>query len=140
MSAKYFLDTNIFVYSFDQNSPQKNKRSQVLIAEALYTGEGLISTQVIQEFLNVAMRKFAIPLTPNDGKVYLQKVLAPLCQVFPDKVLYETALDILKNTGYSFYDSLILAGAQRGGASVLYSEDFQSGQQVGGIEIINPFI
>lgn len=139
MSAKHFLDTNVFVYSFDQSQPVKRERALALIADALQTGDGLISTQVIQEFLNVATRKFAVPLKVEDCKAYLVKVLHPLCQVYPDLALYETGLDIQQETGYSFYDSLILAGALRGGCAILYSEDLQAGQQVRGLQIVNPF-
>ena len=73
MSAKHFLDTNIFVYSFDQSQTGKRERALALIAEALQSGEGLISTQVIQEFLNVATRKFAIPMKTADCQAYLIK-------------------------------------------------------------------
>jgi len=140
MNDKYFLDTNIFVYCFDDRQPEKKVRSLALIADALQTGDGIISTQVIQEFLNVATRKFSVPLKPEDGKVYLRKVMHPLCQVFLDLDLYLTALDILRETGYSFYDSIILAGALRGGCTILYTEDFHAGQQVGQVKIINPFV
>lgn len=140
MSAKHFLDTNVFVYSFDQSQPVKRERALALIANALLTGDGLISTQVIHEFLNVATRKFAVPLKMEDCKAYLVKVLHPLCQVYPDLALYETGLDIEQETGYSFYDSLILAGALRGGCAILYSEDLQAGQQVRGLQIVNPFV
>ena len=140
MSDKYFLDTNIFVYCFDDSQPDKKVRSLALIADALQTGDGIISTQVMQEFLNVALRKFGVPLKPEGGKVYLQKVMYPLCHVFPDLDLYELALDILRETSYSFYDSLILAGATKGGCVILYSEDFRAGQQVGRVKIVNPFV
>lgn len=139
MSDKYFLDTNIFVYCFDDSQPDKKVRSLALIADALQTGDGIISTQVMQEFLNVALRKFSVPLKPEDGKVYLQRVMYPLCHVFPDLDLYESALDILRETGYSFYDSLILAGAIKSGCATLYSEDFHAGQQVDQVKIVNPF-
>jgi predicted nucleic acid-binding protein len=139
MNAKHFLDTNIFVYSFDQGQPEKQEHSLTLIAAALQSGDGLISTQVIQEFLNVATRKFTTPMKPIDCQAYLTRVLFPLCQVYPDLALYETCLDIQQETGYSFYDSLILAGALRGECEILYSEDLQAGQQVRGIQIINPF-
>ena len=140
MSDKYFLDTNIFVYCFDDRQPDKKVRSLALIADALQTGDGIISTQVMQEFLNVALRKFGVPLKPEDGKVYLQRVMYPLCHVFPDLDLYELALDILRETSYSFYDSLILAGATKGGCAILFSEDFRIGQQVGRVKIVNPFV
>jgi predicted nucleic acid-binding protein len=140
MSDKYFLDTNIFVYCFDDRQTEKKVRSLALIADALKTGDGIISTQVMQEFLNVATRKFSVPLKPEDAKVYLQKVMYPLCQVFPDLDYYQTALDIQRETGYSFYDALILSGALRGGCTILYSEDFRAGQQVDRVRIVNPFI
>jgi len=140
MSDKYFIDTNIFVYCFDERQLEKKVRSLALIADALQTKNGIISWQVIQEFLNVATRKFLAPLKPEDAKIYLRKVLHPLCQVFPDLDLYQTALDILQKTGYSFYDSLIMAGALRGGCTILYSEDLHAGHQVDKLKVVNPFV
>ncbi len=139
MSDKYFLDTNIFVNCFDKRQPKKKERSRGLISAALQTGSGVISTQVIQEFLNVATRQFTVALKAEDCKLYLQEVLHPLCQVFPDLDLYQEAIDLVEETGYSFYDSLILAGALRGGCAVLYSEDFKSGQKVRDLRLLNPF-
>jgi predicted nucleic acid-binding protein len=139
MNAKHFLDTNVFVYSFDQSQPGKRERALALIAEALQSGDGLISTQVVQEFLNVATRKFTTPMTTADSQAYLTRVLHPLCQVYPDLALYETSLDIQQETGYSFYDAITLAGALRGGCTILYSEDLQAGQQVRGVQVVNPF-
>lgn len=139
MSAKYFLDTNIIVYSFDASQPEKKERALALIGVALQSGLGMISTQVIQEFLNVATHKFAAPLTAQDCKAYLKTVLGPLCKVYPDQALYEASLDIQQETGYSFYDALVLAGALRGGCEILYSEDFQAGQHIRTLRIVNPF-
>jgi predicted nucleic acid-binding protein len=139
MSDKYFIDTNIIFYCFEEGEPEKKVRSLALIGEALQTGSGIISWQVIQEFLNVSTRRFLVPLKPADAKIYLQKVLHPLCQVFPDLALYQTALDVLEKTGYSFYDSLIIAGAMRGGCTILYSEDLHHVHQVDHIKIVDPF-
>src|SRR4030067_2479275 len=102
MSAKYFIDTNVFLYSFDDPQPAKKERSMALIQEGLQTGLGIISTQVIQEFLNVATRKFAVPMKAVDSKAYLRLVMNPLCQVYPDLSLYEANLDLQAETGYSF--------------------------------------
>lgn len=139
MSARYFLDTNIFIYCFDESQPEKMGRAMDLVAGALQNGNGIISTQVIQEFLNASSRKFKVPLKPEDRKLFLNKVLYPLCRVFPDLSLYQDALDLMEQTHYSFYDSLILAGALQGGCTLLYSEDFQAGHQVGLLTIANPF-
>ena len=63
MSARFFLDTNIFVYTFDAHAPAKAKKAGQLIRRAADTGEGIISYQVVQEFFNVAFRRFPQPLT-----------------------------------------------------------------------------
>jgi predicted nucleic acid-binding protein len=139
MNSKYFIDTNIFIYSFDKRDPVKQARSVALIADALETGDGLISSQVIQEFLNVATQKFETPLTLEDSLVYLHKVLNPLWHVFPDLELFETCLQIQAETRYSFFDSQILAAAIRAGCETLFSEDLQDGQRVRSVQIVNPF-
>ncbi len=140
MSDNFFLDTNIFIYSFDPRDRSKQKRAIELIADALTAGSGIISTQVMQEFLNVATQKFEVPLTLHDSVAYLKKVLNPLCQVFPDLSVYEACLQIQAETQYSFYDSLILASAIQAGCQILYTVDMQDGQKVRGIQITNPFI
>lgn len=139
MSGKYFIDTNVFVYSFDDRQSEKKERSRELIQEGLKTGLGIISTQVMQEFLNVATQKFSVPLSLEHSKVYIRQVMNPLCQVYPDLALYERCLELKAETKYSFYDSLILAAALRGECDVLYSEDLQDGQVVRGVEIVNPY-
>ena len=139
MSAKYFIDTNVFVYSFDNRHLSKRDQSKELIQEALKTGTGIISTQVIQEFLNVATQKFVVPLKIEDGKAYLRLVMNPLCHVYPSLALYESCLDIQAETKYSFYDSLILAAAAQSHCDILYSEDLQDGQEVRGVNIVNPY-
>ena len=37
MSAEFFLDTNIVVYTFDSGAPKKKRRAQELIEKALRT-------------------------------------------------------------------------------------------------------
>ena len=136
---KLFVDTNIFVYSFDSSAKKKQRKAKDVIAEALAPNSGIISFQVIQEFLNVATRKFRRPLTVRDSKFYLDRVLFPLCEIFPNESLYATALDITSETQYTFYDSLILAAASAGNCKMLYSEDLCHERIVRGVTIINPF-
>lgn len=139
MSARFFLDTNIFVYTFDSEAPVKRERARDLVQIALTDGVGVISYQVVQEFLNVALRKFAVPLTARDADTYLDTVLMPLCEVFPDRKLYASAIALHDRTGWSFYDSLIVGAAQRAGVTALYSEDLQSGRILDGLTVVNPF-
>lgn len=139
MKDKYFLDTNILVYSFDSNSSAKKEVAKELIREA-HKGNGYISFQVIQEFLNVATRKFEVPLKTTDAQSYLTKVLYPVCEVFPSENLYFNALEIMGRWKFSFYDSLIIASAMESDCKILFSEDLQHNQKIFDLKIVNPFI
>ncbi len=140
MSAKAFLDTNIFVYSFDRTDPRKRETARHLVSDALENGSGIISSQVVQEFLNVATRKFVIPLSLADAQRYLSVVLEPLCEIYTSPELYHQALEIADAWRLSFYDSLIVAAALRSDCEILYSEDLQAGLKIRGLTVRNPFI
>jgi predicted nucleic acid-binding protein len=140
MSGRYFIDTNIFIYSFHENDPHKRDMSRHLIADALENSTGIISYQVVQEFLGAATRKFKKPLTFKDSQRYLAIVLEPLCEVHSSPELFHQALEIMDKWRYSFYDSLIIASAIQAGCSVLYSEDMQHGQEIMNLRIRNPFL
>ena len=140
LRGKFFLDTNILVYSFDNSAPEKQQTSQQLIETALSSQQGIISSQVVQEFLNVAQRKFVKPMSLADARIYLETVLRPLCQHFPSLGFYEHALRLCEETGYTFYDSLIVTAAIEAGCKIVISEDLQNGRIIQGTTILNPFV
>lgn len=135
----FFLDTNILVYSFVPTVPDKQQVAHHIIQEALRTRRGVVSTQIVQEFLNVALRKFARPMTVSDGREYLRLVLMPLCQHFPTPAFYDQALLLREETALSWYDSLVVAAAVELSCSTLLSEDLQDGRKLHGVTIRNPF-
>ena len=139
MNAKFFIDTNIFVYTFDSSSPSKRKKSQKLIVTALEKGVGVISYQVVQEFMNVATRKFKEPMSTYECSHYIETVMQPLCEIYSTFELYNKALETMKKTGYSFYDSLILSAAIMSNCEILYTEDLQNGYKYSGVIVKNPF-
>jgi predicted nucleic acid-binding protein len=137
---RFFMDTNLIVYLFDKKDGRKQPIARDLLKEALENRNGMISFQVIQEFCNVALRKFETPLSPDDLMIFINRFLFPICDVLPGLEIYNTAVEIHKSFGYGFYDSLIIAAARDGNCAILYSEDLQHGQQVLGINIVNPFM
>ncbi len=139
MKDRFFIDTNVIVYAFDNSARPKQETAKKLIKSALDTHNGMISNQVVQEFLNVATRKFATPMSHRDARYFTITVLDPLCQVFTNIEINIHALEIAERWGYSFYDSLIVAGAIQSGANILYSEDLQHGQEIYDVTIVNPF-
>ena len=135
------MDTNILIYTFDANAPHKQRKAYQLVATALKTQAGIISFQVVQEFLNVATRKFKTPLTLQEAEKYTRQVLAPLCEVLSHIELYLKAVKIMERWQYSFYDSLIIAAALQAQCKILYTEDLQHEQLIESTLIIqNPFL
>ena len=139
MNGRFFLDTNIFVYSFDRASPAKAQRAAQLIRQAVATQKGIISYQVVQEFFNVALRRFAAPMTTAEAEQFLGTIFRPLLAVQSSHALYSEALRLKDKHQLSWYDSLIVAAALESQCSVLYSEDFQHGQRFGDLRVENPF-
>jgi predicted nucleic acid-binding protein len=139
MSGRFFLDTNIFVYSFDASSPKKAAQAKKLIRSAIETRGGIVSYQVVQEFFNVALCRFAKPMSGADAEQYLATTFRPLLSVHSSLALYGEALRIGARFRLAWYDSLIVASAIEGQCNLLYSEDFQNGQQIGSVTISNPF-
>jgi predicted nucleic acid-binding protein len=137
-TARSFLDTNILIYLIHDDKTKRAK-AQDLVGSALERRDAVISYQVVQEFLNVATRKARRPMSTMEAQVFLGKVLMPLCVVFPDAALYSNALSIAAETGWSFYDSLIVGSALAAGCTTLLTEDLQEGRTVRGVTVRNPF-
>jgi predicted nucleic acid-binding protein len=140
MSGRFFLDTNIFAYTFDPKAPAKAKKAAQLIRQAADTGEGVVSHQVVQEFFNVALRRFAQPMNAAEAEQYLITVFRPLLAVHSSPALYFEALRIAGKHRLAWYDSIIVASALEGQCEILYSEDFQHGRKIESLRVENPFV
>ncbi|MGO9318218.1 MAG: PIN domain-containing protein [Terracidiphilus sp.] len=140
MSDRFYLDTNIFVYSFDQSAATKAQRAKQLIHEALTTQKGVISYQVVQEFFNVALRRFSQPMQAADAEQYLITVFRPLLSVHSSQALYVEALHLQSQSRLSWYDALIVSAAMQARCDLLFTEDLQQGQRFGTLQVRNPFL
>ena len=135
-----FIDTNIFIYLFDETDERKRNIAEQLIQSALETRSACISHQVVQETLNVVTRKLPFPMSTENAQRFLEQILTPLWRIMPSPALYRRGLELQSRYGVSFYDALIIAAALESGCTRLYTEDLQHGQQVEGLLIENPFI
>lgn len=139
MSDKVFFDTNIFAYAFDRVNTKKQKKASALIKTHLENRSGVISYQVVQEFINVACRKFKNPMSLRELERYIENVLSHMWGVYASKDLIYSAIGIKEQFQFSFYDSLIIAAALEAGCATLYSEDLQHNQKIYSVQIIDPF-
>jgi predicted nucleic acid-binding protein len=139
MSGRHFLDTNVFVYSLDRTNARKARIALQIIEEHVAGGNGAVSYQVVQEFFNVAIKRFPKAMTSADWPSYLLTVFRPLLAVHSSIALYSEAFSIHTRFKISWYDSLILAAASEANCSILYTEDLQHGGKIAGVRIENPF-
>ncbi|HLX86602.1 MAG TPA: PIN domain-containing protein [Terriglobales bacterium] len=140
MRDKYFLDTNILVYSVDLSDPLKRKPARELVTEGATSKLGVISYQVVQEFVNVALRKFHTAVSPSDIEDFLRGVMFPMMEIRSSPWLFLDALRLRDLNQLSWFDSLIVAAAIQGGCKILYSEDMQHGRRFGDLVVQNPFL
>jgi predicted nucleic acid-binding protein len=137
MSDRAFLDTNIFVYAQDAGSPDKQRRSREIIARLADSGDGVISTQVIQEFFVAATRKLGVEPIAAKGVL---KAFSVFDVVQVSAALIYEAIDCSILNQLSFWDSLILATAASAGCSTVFSEDLVAGQIILGVRVLNPLV
>jgi predicted nucleic acid-binding protein len=134
--VRRFVDTNVLVYADSADEPAKQVQAIRLIRTLLEQGEGVVSTQVLQEFVNVALRKLALPPALIHERLALYRRFEVVV-TSPD--LITAALDLNTLRSVSFYDALIVQAAQCSGCVELLSEDLQTGATIAGVHIVNPF-
>src|SRR5690242_4658869 len=121
MSAKCFVDTNILVYAHDRLAGEKHQCALELVESIWNAGNGVISTQVLQEFCVTIRQKSEHPLSLDDTFRVVKQYLAWTVVVnSPSAVLH--AIEIEARYKIRFWDALILHAAEQAGAEILYSE------------------
>ena len=134
MPDKVFIDTNVLIYGYSEDEPDKRQRA----IDCVRSGEAWISTQVLNETINVLKRKFSLSYSQ------IREAVQELSEGFPIVLVsvntIEMALNLAERYQYSYFDSLILASALEAGCQILYSEDLQDGQRIENqLMIVNPF-
>ena len=132
-----FFDTNILVYAATAQDPRKSGIACELIRHALEVNhDGVISVQVMTEFVNVMQSRF---------KVTAAEINEWVSQFYP-LLATEVTMDAVRNALYikeeydiQYYDALIVATAEKLGCTEIVSEDLNDGQVYHGMTAINPF-
>ena len=136
MTAHYFIDSNVLLYAGSQHPDDQAKRK---VALDLLRMPGLgFSAQVMQEY-------FAVAYTRERLGISLEVALENLdwlarrttLPITPNLVLRATRA--AKRYKISYWDAAIISAAEELGCHTLYSEDLNSGQDYGGIRVVNPF-
>jgi len=135
MKGRVFIDTNILVYIYSEDEPEKKTIAQKLLDKNIL----FISTQVVQEFSNTLKKKYKV-----DWKEIQTAIdeITSCSMVFTNQISTITcAISIAEKYKYSFYDSLIIASALETNCKTLYTEDLQHNQIINKkLQILNPFL
>jgi predicted nucleic acid-binding protein len=135
--ARAFFDTNVLIYTRDRSDPRKQQIAESIYRNHLAGRNIYISTQILQEFYVTLSRKIS-GVSLDDAYA----LTFELSQLHVVTIGPRDVLDAIASQRYqlSFWDSMVLTTAQKAGATLLYSEDFNHGQQFGTVRIENPFI
>jgi predicted nucleic acid-binding protein len=133
MPGKAFFDTNVLIYAVAEGDPRSAQ------AEELLASGGVLSVQVLNEFVSVARRKILMSWSEVTQALDAFRILCP--SPLPITVeTHESALRIAARHDYDIYDALVIASALEAGCAALYSEDLHDGQAIDGqLTIRNPF-
>ncbi len=140
MSAvKVFVDTNILIYAYDTSAGVKHETALKLLTDLWKERNGVVSTQVLQEFYVNVTRKIPRPLAVATARLIVEDLGNwDLVTVEIETIL--AAIDIQQLHALSFWDSMILAAAVSYGAGQIMTEDLNHGQVISGVRICNPFM
>ena len=136
---RVFIDTNVLVYGYDTSAGAKHQKARKILADLWGSGFGVVSTQVLQEFFVTVTRKLPKAMDTGAAKAVVNDLLN-WDVITIDGATILSAIDLHKSHGYTFWDSLIVVAAEKGGCALLFSEDLSSGHSVGGVTIRNPFV
>jgi predicted nucleic acid-binding protein len=137
MPVERFLDTNILLYGYDLDAPDKRPIAQALIEQAwLQPGRTAVSVQVLQEFHVNFVRKGHPPAEATA----LVGDFSHWPVVDNSLSLFRLGLSVQARWQLSLWDAMIVAAAQTSGARKLLSEDLNHGQDYGGVRVVNPFL
>ena len=131
-----FLDTNVLVYLFDSDAPEKQARAREILREE--RDRLVVSVQVLGEFYVTVTRKLAVPLTVQAAA----RAVDALCELQVQALhpnLARSAVRRSRSSRLSYWDALIVETALDAGARVLFTEDLQDGQVIDSLRIVNPF-
>jgi len=139
MTARVFVDTNILIYAYDSLAVTKRENAADILRGLWQSGNGAISTQVLQEFYVNVTRKVVPPLSPPVARRILRDYI-PWVHAPSTPATVIRASEIAEAYQLSFWDGLIIASAEQQDASVILTEDLNHGQRIAGLQIVNPFL
>lgn len=139
MNGRILVDTNILVYAYDRSEAQKQQQALLILEQLVTAKTGVISTQVLAEFFVTVTRKIQIPLSVDLAYERVGNYLRSWTVIEVNGWVVLEAVRGVRDYQFSYWDAQIWATAKLNQISVVYSEDFNIGAVIEGVQFINPF-
>lgn len=136
MATRSFIDTNVLIYAEASDAPQKQRAALALLKGLYEQNQGVLSTQILQEYCNVALKKLKLSAQYVRSQLDMYEQFE-VVQVTPS--IIRAGLDLHQTRNISFFDAIVLASAHASGCNVIWTEDMNAGEVVNGVCITNPF-
>jgi predicted nucleic acid-binding protein len=133
------IDTNLLVYLYDPNSPEKQKRAELVLDRLQRLGTGCLSAQNPAEFFSAATRKLDPPLTPAQAYEQISLLIEAWTILDLTPMIVLEAARGAREHGLAYYDAQVWAAARLNQVTTVFSEDFSDGQLLEGVRFVNPF-
>jgi predicted nucleic acid-binding protein len=131
------FDTNILVYAADAAAGERHRSAADLIERSVRRGNCIQTLQSLCEFFSVVTRKSGIEASAAAAFVQgWRSVMLIEASTIAD---LDEAIRAVEAYRIGFWDALLWATVRRAGVRFLVSEDFQDGQALEGVRIVNPF-
>ena len=138
MNGRTFVDTNVLIYAHDVQAGRKQEKAAQILGDLWEARNGVLSTQVLQEFYVNVTRKIPSPLKRSTARDIIRQY-SVWSVIGPDADMIFRASELEESHSLSFWDAMIVAAARQAGVARILTEDLNHGEIIDGVTIENPF-
>ena len=124
VNERAFIDSNIFIYLYSATEIKKQK----IAMNCVDNYDCVISTQVLNEFCNVCVKKFNI--NAKELNASIKEIIEGSILLFIDIEDVSNAISLHEKLGYGYWDCLMLVSALKSECKYIFTEDLQDGQLI----------
>jgi predicted nucleic acid-binding protein len=135
--TKFSLDTNVLVYAADRAAGERHERALQILDRAVRR-QCVLTLQALAEFFHVTTRKRMAARA--EAAAQLRDWATEFPTISADSAALWTALELVLDGRFGWWDALLLATAERHGCGVVLSEDLQDRARFGSVTILDPFV
>lgn len=131
------LDTNILIYAHGEREPENQRKAAETIAKL---ADGALLWQVACEYLAASRKLESQGYDFSQACQDIQDLSRVWTTLLPSWSVLDRSSALMRSHSLSFWDAMIVAACLEGGVDRLYTEDFGGQPNIGGLEIVNPFV